>query len=194
MTRHFIRVIAAASAILSMWACASRPFDRLLSEQRWADAAQLFAGDSTLANDEHALYSAGVLFGSPSRPTYDPERARILFRRLLTTFPASTYAPDAVDRVALLDEVLRARSGIARMRELEARIAELTAQQVRLRAGLDSAQAQSDASRRSAARLEADVRDRDEQLRALRLELKQLKEIDLKPRSAGRRPSLLHSQ
>ena len=175
-------------AIVSMWACASRPFDRLLSEQRWADAAQLFAADSALANDEGALYQAGVLFGSPSRPTYDPARARMLFRRLLATFPDSKHASDAIDRVALLDEVLKARSSIARVHELEARIAELTAQQLRLRAGLDSAQAQGDASRRSASRLETDVRERDEQLRALRLELKQLKEIDLKPRSAGRRP------
>jgi chromosome segregation ATPase len=129
-----------------------------------------------------------VLFGSPSRPTYEPERARALLRRLLTTFPDSKHAEDAQDRLALLDEVVRARSADARVRELEARIAELTAQQGRLRAQLDSAQAQSDASRRSAARLESDARDRDEQLRALRLELKQLKEIDLKPRSAGRRP------
>lgn len=171
-----------------MWACASRPFDQLLDEHRWADAAQLFARDSSLARDEHALYQAGVLFGSPSKPTYDPERAQTLFRRLLAAFPDSKYVPDSRDRLALLDEVLRARSAIARVRDLEARIAELTAQQGRLRAGLDSSQAQSDASRRSATRLEADVRDRDEQLRVLRRELKQLKEIDLKPRSAGRRP------
>ncbi|MDB4891476.1 MAG: hypothetical protein JWL61_3331 [Gemmatimonadetes bacterium] len=188
-----MRVVATAGAIVSMcsmWACASaRPFDRLLSEQRWADAAQLFASDSTLLNDEQALYSAAVLFGSPTRKaTYDPERARTLFQRLLSNFPNSKYVSDAQNRVALLDEVLRARTGTTRVRELEARISELTAQQGRLRAELDSAQGQSDAVKRSAAKLEADVRDRDEQLRALRLELKQLKEIDLKPRSAGRRP------
>ena len=188
MIRASIRAIATAGAIVSMWACASRPFDRLLSEHRWADAAQVFAADSTLANDEHALYSAAVLFGTPARPTYDPERARTLFRRLLATFPNSTHVADAADRVALLDEVLRARNGIARVRELETRIAELTAQQGRLRAGLDSAQTQGDLARRNAARLEADVRDRDEQLRALRLELKQLTAIDLKPRSGVRRP------
>jgi hypothetical protein len=189
MTRTSIRVITTAVAIVSVCACASRPFDRMLSEHRWADAAQLFASDSTLANDEHALYSAAVLFGSPAKPTYDPERARTLFQRLLTTFPNSKYQSDAEDRRALLDEALRARSGTARVRELEARIAELTVQQVRLRAERDSALVLSDASRRGTSRLEADVRDRDDQLRALRLELKQLKEIDLKPRSAGpRRP------
>jgi hypothetical protein len=188
VTRASLRIVVTAGAIVSMWACASRPFDQLLSEGRWSDAAKLFGRDSTLANDEDALYSAAVLFGSPARSTYDPERARTLFRRLLATFPNSTRVPDAVDRLALLDEVVRARNGVARGRELEARISELTAQQARLRAGLDSAQAQSDAFRRSAARLEADLRDRDEQLRALRLELKQLKEIDLKPRSGVRRP------
>ena len=173
----------------SISACASAgPFDRMISEHRWAGAAQLFSADTSLAHDEHALYSAAVLFGSPSKPTYDPERSRALFRRLLANFPNSPHVPDAVDRVALLDEVLRARSSVSRLRELEARIADLTAQQARLRAGLDSAQAQGDASRRSAARLEADARERDEQLRALRLELKQLKEIDLKPRASGRRP------
>jgi hypothetical protein len=188
MTRTSIRGIATAGAIVSLWACASRPFDQLLSEHRWADAARLFAADSTLANDEHALYSAAVLYGSPSKPTYDPERARTLFRRLLTRFPDSKYAPDAQDRVALLDEVSRARSSVARVRELEARLAELTVQQGRLRTQLDSVQALGDASRRSTARLEADVRERDEQLRALRLELRQLKEIDLKPRPSVRRP------
>ena len=115
-------------------------------------------------------------------------RSRALFGRLLATFPNSAHVPDVVDRIALLDEVLRARSSASRLRELEARIAELTAQQARLRAALDSAQAQTEASRRSAARLEAEGRDRDEQLRALRLELRQLKEIDLKPRASGRRP------
>ena len=188
MTRTSLRIFATAGAIAAMCACASRPFDRMLSEHRWADAAQLFAADSTLVNDEQALYSAAVLFGSPSRPTYDPERARMLFRRLLTSFPNSEHASDAQDRVALLDEALRARASTTRVRELEARIAELTSQQVRLRAERDSVVALSDASRRSTSRLEADVRDRDEQLRALRLELKQLKEIDLKPRPAGRRP------
>lgn len=185
-----MRVIAIAGAIVSMWACASsRAFDQLLDEHRWADAAQLFAADSTLVNDERALYSAALLFGSPSRPTYDPERARALFQRLLTNFPNSQHVSDAQDRLALLGEAVRARTGTARVRELEARIAALTAQQVRLRAELDSVQAQSDAVKRSTARLDADVRDREEQLRALRLELRQLKEIDLKPRAAGRRPS-----
>jgi outer membrane protein assembly factor BamD (BamD/ComL family) len=102
---------------------------------------------------------------------------------LLTRFPDSKYAVDAADRLSLLEEALRARSGASRVRELEARIADLTAQQQRLRAELDSTQLQNDVLRRSATRLE-------EQLRTLRLELRQLKEIDLKPRPPGVRPLL----
>ncbi|MEP6729625.1 MAG: hypothetical protein ABJE10_03250 [bacterium] len=188
MTRSFNWAIATTAAVLSVCACASRPFDRLLSDHRWVDAAQTFDADSTLMNDESTLYSAGVLFGSPSRPTYDPERARTLLQALLTRFPNTRYAADAQDRVALLDDVLRVRTITSRTRELEARIAELTAQQQRARVELDSVLAANDGLRRSAARLDADLRDRDEQLRALRLELRQLKEIDLKPRASGRAP------
>lgn len=184
-----MRIIVRTGVLVALWACATRAFDRLISEGRWAEAARVFAADSSLVHDEDALYSAAVLFGSPARSTYDPARARSLFQRLLATFPGSKHAADAQERLSLLDEVVRARAATARVRELEARIAELTAQQGRLRAQLDSSLAVNDAARRSVARLEADVRERDEQLRALRLELKQLKEIDLKPRSAGRRPS-----
>jgi hypothetical protein len=166
----------------SVGACvSSRPFDQLLSERRWSEAATAFAADSALMNDESALYAAGVLFGSPSRPTYDPDRASRLLRRLLARFPDTRYKADADDRLALVTEALAARADVARTRELEARIAELSAQQLRLRVQLDSLTAVSDAQRRAATKLEADLRERDEQLRALRLELRQLKEIDLKP-------------
>ncbi|MEP6618793.1 MAG: hypothetical protein ABJE47_05745 [bacterium] len=182
--------ITIAAVAVALSACATaRPFDRLLSERRWADAATAFAGDSTLMNDEHALHSAGMLFGSPARSTYDPERARLLLQRLLARFPDSKYAVDAEDRLALLEATSRLTAITVRTHELEARIAELTAQQQRVRAERDSVVAQSDVLRRGAGRLEADLRDRDEQLRVLRLELRQLKEIDLKPRQPPRRPS-----
>jgi hypothetical protein len=172
-------------------ACAARhPFDHYLAEQRWSEAARAFAADSALMNDEHALWQAGMLYSSPTRPTYDPDRARALLERLLSRFPETRHQTDARDRLALVDEVLSARdSAVARQRAIESRIAELTAEVQRLHAGLDSAESQRDMLRRNAARLESDLRDRDEQLRALRLELKQLKEIDLKPRVPRKPPS-----
>jgi hypothetical protein len=168
-------------------ACATSQFDRYLKEGRWTDAAQALAADSSLLNDEHALYAAGVLYGSPGRPTFDPARASDLLRRLLLKFPQSDRRNDAVERLALLDEVVRARHDLEmRERDLTAQIETLTAETRQLRARADSAGAQSDQVRRSTSRLEAELRDRDEQLRALRRELQRLKEIDLKPRPPTR--------
>jgi len=70
----------------------------------------------------------------------------------------------------------------ADVQTLEARIAALDVQMVRLRARLDSLEAQNDSLRRSSAKTEMEILGREEQIRALRLELLRLKEIDLRPR------------
>ena len=164
--------------------CATTQFDRYLSQQRWADAAAALAADSSLLNDEHELYRAGILFGTPARPTYDPVRAHALFAALVTRFPASEHRDDATARMNLIDAVAQARaSADAKQRDLESRIAALTAESHALSVRLDSAAAQRDSLRGAVAKLEADRRDRDDQIRALRLELQRLKEIDLKPRA-----------
>lgn len=51
-----------------------------------------------------------------------------------------------------------------------------------LQAMLDSARAANDSLRLGASRLQFEVLDRDEEIKALRAELQRLKEIDLKPR------------
>jgi len=75
---------------------------------------------------------------------------------------------------------------VADIQRLEARVAVLGAETARLRASLDSLRDQSDSVRRYASRVETELRDREELVRALRLELERLKEIDLRPRP--RRP------
>jgi hypothetical protein len=176
-TRIIVLGLAATTA------CATSQFDMYLSRQQWADAARVFVADSSLQNDEHALFEAGVLYGSPSRPTFDPERSRALLRRLISRFPESKYLGPAADRLALLDEVARAkRDAEAHERELTAKIDALTTEARQLHVRLDSLSGQSDQLRRSAARAEAELHDREEQIRALRNELQRLKEIDLKPR------------
>jgi hypothetical protein len=177
--RHHI----AALGLVAVSACASTQFDRYLASQQWADAARVFAADSSLQNDEHALYEAGVLYGSPGRPTFDADRSRALLRRLLARFPQSKHRGDASDRLALLDEMARTKQEAdAHERELVAQIDVLTATARQLHARLDSLSGQSDQLRRSASRSEAELRDKEEQLRALKNELQRLKEIDLKPR------------
>ncbi|HEX3866739.1 MAG TPA: HAMP domain-containing sensor histidine kinase [Gemmatimonadaceae bacterium] len=182
-------VAVGAMMILSTTSCAPPVFERYVSQERWSDAAHAFAADSSLLNDEHALFEAGTLYGSPKRGEYDPARARELLQRLLIRFPSTRYRVEAADRLALIDSMTQARdASAARARDVEAQIAQLAADRQRMRAALDSANARGDSLQRATSRIEADLRDRDEQLRALRMELVRLKEIDLKPRPPAHPP------
>jgi hypothetical protein len=189
MPRPSARAVCAIVGVLGVGvACATTQFDRYLAEERWADAARVFSADSALRNDEHALYAAGVLYGTPGRPTFDPVIARDMLQRLLSRFPQSDRRADASQRLALLDEIVRARRDAdAREHELTTQIDSLSADTRLLRTRLDSASAQGDQMRRTTSRLEAELRDREEQLRTLRRELQRLKEIDLKPRPPANR-------
>jgi hypothetical protein len=180
-----LRFVAVAIGV-SASACfhATSRFDQYLADQRWADAAAVLAADSTLLNNEDELYRAAVLFGTPARATYDPLRAHALFTALIARFPNSKYRDDASARLSLIDEVTRAHEDVAaKQRDIEAKIAAITAESRALSVRLDSALAQRDSARGAIVKLEADRRDRDDQLRTLRLELQRLKEIDLKPRA-----------
>jgi hypothetical protein len=181
VTRSFVvtaLVVLAAGCIVRL-----SQFDRYYANAQWVDAAREFAADSSLAYNEHELYRAGLLFGTPGRPPYDPVKARGLFSTLLVRFPSTAHRDEAEARLSLLGDLLRTRDDATRHeRELETRIAELTRQTQDLRARADSTVAQGDSLRGVVSRLEAERREREEQLRALRLELQQLKEIDLKSR------------
>jgi hypothetical protein len=175
-------MVAAGAAFV---ACArpSTQFDRYMAQQQWNDAAREFTADSSLHTNESALFQAGALFGTPGRPTYDPSRARQLFATLLARFPNSAHRDDARARMVLLDETVRVQQDAAqRQRELEARIAALTRETRDLQAKADSLTASSDSLHGVVSRMDADRRDREAQLQALRRELQRLKEIDLRPR------------
>jgi hypothetical protein len=150
-------------------------------------AARAFSSDTSLRNNEQALYRAAVLYGTPSRPTYQPDTARALLSRLLTRFPATMHREDALTRLSLLDQLVTTqRAAEVREHELEARIDVLVRQTRELRGRADSTSSQSDSLRLAITRLEAERKERDDQIKALRLELQQLKEIDLKPRPPAR--------
>ena len=183
MSKGRYKARIAALGLAATAACATTQFDRYLANQQWTEAARVFASDSSLQNDEHALYQAGVLYGSPGRPTFDADRSRALLRRLISRFPQTKHLGDATDRLALLDEMARAkRESDAHQRELTVQIDALTTETRQLHARLDSLSAQSDQLRRTTLKMEAELHDREEQLRVLRIELQRLKEIDLKPR------------
>jgi hypothetical protein len=158
-------------------------FDRYYTSAQWTDAARAFDADSSLITNERTLYRGALVYGTPGRPTYNPLRGRQLLQVLLLRFPSTSYRDDAESRLLFLNEVIRTRDEAARHeRELEARIAELSRRERELRTRADTSVAQSDSLRSAVARLEAERREREEQLRVLRLELQQLKEIDLKSR------------
>jgi outer membrane murein-binding lipoprotein Lpp len=88
---------------------------------------------------------------------------------LVVAFFASGCAPTRIDRRA------------AERQRLESTAAALSAT-------LDSLRLAYDALRLDAARLQFEVLDRDEEIRALRLELERLKAIDLKPKRPAPHP------
>lgn len=174
----------AVAATLSATGCVKpSQFDRDFVAEQWSDAAREFAADPSLRNNEHALYRAGVIFGTPRRPTYDPAKALELFSALLARFPSTSHRADATARLLLLEDVLRLQreAGVHEV-ELQAQVAALTRDIHDVRARLDLATSQSESLQKIITRLEAERRDREEQLRALRQELQRLKEIDLRPR------------
>jgi Trp operon repressor len=179
-----IRSIVVTALFALMVGCArATQFDHYYANAQWVEAARAFAADSTLATNQHELYRAALLYSTPGRPTYDATKGRELLQRLLATFPTTSHRDDAETRLLLLSDMLRTREDAARLeRELENRVTDLTRQVQALRARGDSAIAQNDSLRTAMGRLDAERREREEQLKALRLELQQLKEIDLKPK------------
>lgn len=156
-------------------------FDRYLAGEQWTDAAREFSTDPSLRLDEHELYRAGLLYGTPGRVTYNPDTARVLFAALLNRFPSTSHHEDVEARLAFLDQLVIAKhTAEARIQRLELQIDSLGREARLARSRADSIGAQSDSLRGAITRLEGDRRDRDKQLDQLRKELQQLKEIDLK--------------
>jgi len=170
-------------------ACTRPPFARYIQEGNWAEADSTFNADTALMNDDWSLLQAAKLYSAPDRGAYDLNRARVLLRRLLVRNPQSKHRGEAAERLALIESVLHERdSASAQQRALQDRVAQLTSDTRRLRVSLDSVIARSDTLQKNVSKIEADLRDREEQLRALRLELARLKEIDLNPRPTTRPP------
>lgn len=164
-------------------------FDRYMASGNWIEAEREYASDPSLRENESEAYSAGLLFGTPGRATYDPVKARSELNRYLARFPDGKRRSEVTARLLLIEENLRNQQSAAhKQKELETQIATLTRETRDLRARLDSVSVSSDSLRASIKRIEDERKERDEQIKALRLELQRLKEIDLKPRTPTRPP------
>jgi len=181
----------AAIAAIALAACATATttgFDSAIDARKWSEAATALDADTSLLHDESTLFRAAMLYSFPDRPTYDPARASDLFERLLKEHPNTSLRQPASDQLSLLYEVQRkSNAATARQQDLEAQIAQLAADTLKLRRSIDSIsvrlQAEQDQSallRKIAARLENDIQDRENQIGVLHNELNHLKAIDLR--------------
>ncbi len=109
--------LLAAVAVVS--GCATAPFHRHLAARQWTAAADAFSTDASLMDDADALYGAGVLFGTPDRVTYHPERAADVLQMLLVRFPTTRHRAAAQDRLALLTEIGALRLELERLKEID---------------------------------------------------------------------------
>lgn len=182
-------IVATGLALLVVGCARATQFDRYYANSQWADAAREFSSDSAASLNQQELYRAALVYGTPGRSTFNPVKGRQLLTLLLARFPETPHRDEAESRLMLLNDMLQTHEdAVKKQHELEGRIAELTRQTQELRARADSALSQSDSLRGVVAKLETERKDREEQLRALRLELQQLKEIDLKSRPPTTKP------
>ena len=88
-----------------VWAgCASSagPFREHYEAGRLEAAAEAFEADSSLHDDAGALFRAGMLYGTPGSPVYDPSRAVERLGRLLELHPEHDRAREARTVLRLL--------------------------------------------------------------------------------------------
>lgn len=180
------RNAGAIVAILTVVACASTQFDHDFDAHRWSDAASALQADSTVLASESGLFKAAMLYSFPDRPTYNPTRARELFERLLRTYPTTGERQVVNDQLSLLYEIEKTKAGsMASAESLRLRLAQLTADTVRLHASLDSAATQLRAEQDQNGLLHKVSTRLENEIAELRSELNHLKAIDLGPHTHG---------
>jgi TolA-binding protein len=140
-----------------------------------AEYARLFAADSARAlSTEDGLFAAAIAFGTPGVPVYDAARAHGYLERFAVQFPASPRIREVQRMALLLDE-------IARLEQLEKELR-------RVAVRLDSINTRRNQQSQTVQQLQAELRRRDVQVKALEQELESLKAIDLRLRQ--RRPAI----
>lgn len=176
-----------AVTVLLAGCSATAEFHRHFEAGRFPEAAAAFEADSSLREDDRAVFRAALVLGLPGSPAYDRARAIDELERLLALHPGTAYREQAVRMLALLREAERLEREMEdRMREARSLAAELAEARDRARERerqLEERERDAAVLRRLAERLEAQLREREREIETLREELERLKEIDL-----GRQP------
>lgn len=169
------RTRAAAAALLVTAAVAACASNRAATEPplelgRIVEEARALDSDSSLWNNDAALFRAALAHALPQSSLYRPAQAREYLDRLIQRFPRSPRREEALHLDAVLSEVAR----------LDSHNTQSEVQIQRLDARVDSLQARLEDQRQASSQLQADIHRRDVQIKALQDELERLKAIDLK--------------
>lgn len=128
MTRRRSTIVAACAVALAglLIGCSSKSnaFHRQFEAGDYQAAMESFRADSSLHDDEGALYRRGLLYTLPSSPYYDPGRAQEAFRELLERHPDTEHRVEADHLLGLLEEIQGLGS---RVSELRTRLEQLKA-------------------------------------------------------------------
>lgn len=164
--------------------CATSLFDQHFEQARYAAAAAAFEQDSSLHQDEEALFRAGLVRAFPSSPAFDPALALAHFSRLEELFPDSPHRIEALRLVALLEDRSRIQSELemyrADLNDLRTRITAFAERQRRMEQQGEERDAEVARLETLATQLEDRLRQRSGELATLRQELERLKAIDLR--------------
>jgi hypothetical protein len=188
MKVHPILTVALAGTLAA--GCVGSKLDRSFAAGQYSEVVRLFEADPALQVQETPLYHAALAYGLPESPAYEPGRAIETLERLLRLHPNTSHRDHALHLHQLLDEVRelsdRELRHQAELHALSERLEEQRQQLGELEEELATEKTRADALRTISDRLDREVRERDNQIRALQEELTGLKEIDLNRPSTER--------
>lgn len=116
--RAAVGVLCAVGVAAALVGCAaSSSFHRDFEAERYDDAMEAFRADSSLRNDDEALYRAGLLYASPEVPFYDPARAIETLETLVDRHPGTDHRHEARHLLGLLEEIRSLGGQVAELRD-----------------------------------------------------------------------------
>ncbi|MBX6363760.1 MAG: hypothetical protein IRZ00_07825 [Gemmatimonadetes bacterium] len=157
-------------ALVAITACASNGFHRAAAAGRTDEMIRAFESNPSLWKDDEALLQIGLVYALPGSPHYDPAAAREYFGRLTRLHPTSEQSAQARRLDRLLAEIQRLGNAAEQRQDSLQHLA----------ARVDSLDGRLGEQRQAVAQLQAEIRRRDAQIKALQDELDRLKAIDLR--------------
>lgn len=183
--------LLATAWILGGCQSTTRVGDRYYADGRYPEAAAaygVYLNSSPTDKDQttRTLLRLGVIYGTPGSPAYDSQRSIEVLEHLLSSFPGSMYAPEAVLlrnlQLRIVDLAAELTEDRVRLAELEVDLAEREKELSSLELQVGERDDQIEALRESIPPLQIEIRNLIRELASKQQELEQLerlKAIDL---------------